>query len=189
MNFFKPVITSLFFGLLALPASASYIAVTWDDDGSVSDYEWSDADGYTFTIEEYSDDLRVEADLGGRKLRIDALVGLLDDNEPGADIGSGVYDIDILDADDPNLIDHTTFQSEGTGDFFEIISIGGWNDSGDTFDSLVFNFQISENDDLLTGTGCIGVSCGSTAVPVPAAVWLFGSAIAGLGWMRRKRTV
>lgn len=27
-----------------------------------------------------------------------------------------------------------------------------------------------------------------TAVPVPAAVWLFGSALAGLGWMRRKQT-
>ena len=27
-----------------------------------------------------------------------------------------------------------------------------------------------------------------SAVPVPAAVWLFGSALAGLGWMRRKQT-
>jgi hypothetical protein len=26
------------------------------------------------------------------------------------------------------------------------------------------------------------------AVPVPAAVWLFGSALAGLGWLRRKQT-
>ena len=26
-----------------------------------------------------------------------------------------------------------------------------------------------------------------TAVPVPAAVWLFGSALAGLGWVRRKQ--
>ncbi len=26
-------------------------------------------------------------------------------------------------------------------------------------------------------------------VPIPAAVWLFGSALAGLGWMRRKQTV
>jgi hypothetical protein len=26
-------------------------------------------------------------------------------------------------------------------------------------------------------------------IPVPAAVWLFGSALAGLGWMRRKQTV
>jgi hypothetical protein len=28
-----------------------------------------------------------------------------------------------------------------------------------------------------------------SSVPVPAAVWLFGSALAGLGWMRRKQTV
>jgi hypothetical protein len=27
------------------------------------------------------------------------------------------------------------------------------------------------------------------AVPAPAAVWLFGSALAGLGWMRRKQSV
>jgi hypothetical protein len=27
-----------------------------------------------------------------------------------------------------------------------------------------------------------------TVVPIPAAVWLFGSALAGLGWMRRKQT-
>jgi hypothetical protein len=26
----------------------------------------------------------------------------------------------------------------------------------------------------------------ATVVPVPAAVWLFGSALAGLGWLRRK---
>ena len=26
------------------------------------------------------------------------------------------------------------------------------------------------------------------AVPVPAAVWLFGSALAGLGWMRRRQS-
>ena len=29
----------------------------------------------------------------------------------------------------------------------------------------------------------------ATAVPVPAAVWLFGSALAGLGWLRRKQTI
>jgi hypothetical protein len=28
-----------------------------------------------------------------------------------------------------------------------------------------------------------------TAVPVPAAVWLFGSALVGLGWIRRKTSV
>jgi len=30
---------------------------------------------------------------------------------------------------------------------------------------------------------------GAALVPVPAAVWLFGSALAGLGWMRRKPTM
>jgi hypothetical protein len=34
----------------------------------------------------------------------------------------------------------------------------------------------------LDGTGTI------SAVPIPAAAWLFGSALAGLGWMRRKQT-
>jgi hypothetical protein len=29
----------------------------------------------------------------------------------------------------------------------------------------------------------------ATAVPIPAAAWLFGSALAGLGWMRRKQSV
>ena len=34
----------------------------------------------------------------------------------------------------------------------------------------------------------LAVTSGSvTAVPLPAAVWLFGSALAGLGWMRRKQ--
>ncbi|MGI9291696.1 MAG: VPLPA-CTERM sorting domain-containing protein [Gammaproteobacteria bacterium] len=28
----------------------------------------------------------------------------------------------------------------------------------------------------------------ATLVPIPAAVWLFGSALAGLGWMRRRQT-
>jgi len=32
--------------------------------------------------------------------------------------------------------------------------------------------------------GVVGLTI--TAVPVPAAVWLFGSALAGLGWLRRK---
>jgi hypothetical protein len=29
----------------------------------------------------------------------------------------------------------------------------------------------------------------TSAVPIPAAAWLFGSALAGLGWMRRKQAV
>jgi len=48
---------------------------------------------------------------------------------------------------------------------------------------------------LLEGFFCQGI-CGpisgtvvASVVPVPAAVWLFASALAGLGWMRRKHTI
>lgn len=50
---------------------------------------------------------------------------------------------------------------------------------------------------LCTGEWCSGSSIGLrsivgsgtlTAVPLPAAVWLFGSALAGLGWIRRKQS-
>jgi hypothetical protein len=33
------------------------------------------------------------------------------------------------------------------------------------------------------------VSGAVSAVPIPAAAWLFGSALAGLGWFRRKPTI
>ncbi len=33
------------------------------------------------------------------------------------------------------------------------------------------------------------ISASSAITPIPAAVWLFGSALAGLGWMSRKQTV
>jgi len=61
-----------------------------------------------------------------------------------------------------------------------------------TFDSgwqnihrLVFTTQEPLNPESLGGLDNIVVS----VVPVPAAVWLFGSALAGLGWMGRKQAV
>ena len=39
-------------------------------------------------------------------------------------------------------------------------------------------------------SGLRNISSGQiSAVPVPAAVWLFGSALAGLGWLKRKQTI
>jgi len=35
----------------------------------------------------------------------------------------------------------------------------------------------------------LGPSATVSSVPIPAAVWLFGSALGGLGWMRRRKTV
>jgi hypothetical protein len=60
----------------------------------------------------------------------------------------------------------------GTYDFY--ISLGvkskAYSDIGTLSSTPTMNFNV-------------------TAVPLPAAVWLFGSALAGLGWMRRKQTV
>jgi hypothetical protein len=43
--------------------------------------------------------------------------------------------------------------------------------------------------DDVYGNSVVGVYLVRTSqVPVPAAVWLFGSALGGLGWMRRRKT-
>ena len=60
--------------------------------------------------------------------------------------------------------------SIGTGDWLNLTQLV-------VYDVNTFNDNYVQIDD-------INVS----AVPVPAAVWLFGSALAGLGWMRRKQT-
>ncbi len=50
------------------------------------------------------------------------------------------------------------------------------------------------NEDILTSGGhytldsYLNLRFEGTVVPIPASVWLFGSALAGLGWLRRKRS-
>jgi len=55
-------------------------------------------------------------------------------------------------------------------------------------DHLYFN--ISANDCCPGDASALDniVLSSATSVPVPAAAWLFGSALAGLGWLRRKRS-
>ncbi len=66
----------------------------------------------------------------------------------------------------------------GTGDWLNVVSVT-FNADGGFCTSFCFN----RNASLLLDDVVVGA-----AVPVPAAVWLFGSALAGLGWMRRKPT-
>ena len=61
----------------------------------------------------------------------------------------------------------------GSSDSVGALNFGGW----DNYGSIGYG---SELDPIATAW--------SVAVPIPAAVWLFGSALAGLGWMRRKHT-
>ena len=70
------------------------------------------------------------------------------------------------------VIDYSGFLIDGvyTINATAVISGGGFNGGGAWYD---FNGEF--------GTTAVAF------VPVPAAVWLFGSALAGLGWMRRKQ--
>ena len=57
----------------------------------------------------------------------------------------------------------------------------GLPDGGDS-NFYVGGFGVDDSD----GTGIDGIS--ASAVPVPAAVWLFGSALGMLGWARRRKS-
>jgi hypothetical protein len=129
--------------------------------------------------------------------------------------GSFVWDADNLFASNIDLI--TTLGSSYQGTAYSICQ-GGQCDSGQLEQKPRFIFTSSgtlpalfvELDGPLTNLGgsvsiVVGVcaqSCENwgigltrnvtygqlTAVPLPPAVWLFGSALAGLGWVRRKES-
>jgi len=65
-----------------------------------------------------------------------------------------------------------------------VIDMTGW-------ETLNIAYDISENGDIV-GVGTLSDGTQQafllTAVPVPAAAWLFGSALGLLGWLRRKRS-
>jgi hypothetical protein len=50
----------------------------------------------------------------------------------------------------------------------------------------VIQFVLNDNPDLAFGT--VGYTHFSASLPAPAAIWLLGSALGLLGWMRRKST-
>jgi len=77
----------------------------------------------------------------------------------------------------------------------EIALAGAWDrfDSPDTYDIYRGNALWRCGTDCLGGISSvpplaevIDGSITGALVPVPAAVWLFGSALAGLGWLRRR---
>jgi hypothetical protein len=68
--------------------------------------------------------------------------------------------------------------SVGTGDWLNIISVTYSADGPFCTSMCYFDLAGIEVDNIVVGA----------AVPIPAAVWLFGSALAGLGWIRRRKT-
>jgi hypothetical protein len=56
-----------------------------------------------------------------------------------------------------------------------------------TMDPVLFSY-IKRSPDEVGRIEADLVSASFSVVPIPAAVWLFASALAGLGWIRRKQT-
>lgn len=79
-----------------------------------------------------------------------------------------------------------------TGPFSNIQSFYYWADTESAANSneawyFHINFGSQNDADKNLRRNAWAVRSGDiSAVPVPAAVWLFGSALAGLGWMRRR---
>ena len=71
------------------------------------------------------------------------------------------------------------FGNFGEGDWLNVVSVSISITSLCTTNCFILPNALIQVDDVVLGA----------AVPVPAAVWLFGSALAGLGWMRRKQTI
>jgi len=122
-----------------------------------------DCDKFAYCI--YEDEL----DFGGTS-------GLGDLNTPKID---GYFvrsvNVDLLDYDGLVLLDTTSLPATlGLNDFeYKIFSVTLGTDT-------------EQFGDTMRWTGSVD-SVAITAVPIPAAVWLFGSALAGLGWLRRKQ--
>jgi len=79
----------------------------------------------------------------------------------------------------------------GGGSVTQNFSIDGDTSTYDTI-SLSGAFNNLESANWLITGGNVATfyidNISVSAIPIPAAVWLFGSALAGLGWIRRKTT-
>lgn len=78
-------------------------------------------------------------------------------------------------------------------DSLDIPVVSGLEEHTFVFDSAWANLSrvefLFQADGYYPFAGGAVDNISATAVPIPAAVWLFGSALAGLGWLRRKQTV
>jgi hypothetical protein len=187
MNIFH--MTKLALGAVVLGFSSAASATTIDFESlTAGDVTGPDVDGYSyFSTDGF--DFGVKGgleDIGGNQYAAAISSGNI--HEPPAAV-----EFSRTDNNPFALLDLDILQCSGTCTIWGSINGGGSISTSDvntlgTGDWLnlnyveIFGTQMTYNLDVDN----IVVAA---AVPVPAAVWLFGSALAGLGWMRRKQTV
>ena len=162
--------------------------VTWAQNANINDLmDWSTAvawaDGYSQTHSVYGtfDDWRLaDMDVNGDDTIVNcssASEALCRDNE----LGYLFYQNGIT-SSAPGLFTNVQSNPYWSGTEYAPVTDGAW----------VFNFSIGFQSNGFKDSSIYALAVRSgdvAAVPVPAAVWLFGSALAGLGWMRRRKTV
>jgi hypothetical protein len=192
-NKLRAILLALFLSLLGASAIAAPITLEFTSDVEVSNNTFT-TQGYYF-----AGNPGVAWDPGGNFLGPDGLPGTMN-YCPGCDASmttvSGaafnLYSLDMwVPLPDPGD-DYLTITGnyQGGGQIIANIAISA------TWAEIVFDPSwsnlISVEFGATSGNGLDGVVMDNitvSTVPVPAAVWLFGSALAGLGWLRRKQTI
>jgi hypothetical protein len=124
-------------------------------------------------------DLSIGVGYSGSTLTISAVDGL-------------AFNLEAFDyaAQDGTSMNVSVVRADGSGDIFSVTSL--WTGAGPGYSTYeaagLFNNIVSFTLDGATAAPALD-NFRVTSVPIPAAVWLFGSALAGLGWLKRKQTV
>ena len=113
----------------------------------------------------------------------DLLIGLLDPLTEGNGFDSLRFQIFV---EGGSVFDQTFLSSAAADAFFDdkLFAISGW--ALGLTDDLDLKFQFDLTASSASDGYFTNFVVGINSVPVPPAVWLFGSALALLGWMRRK---
>ncbi|MGI9290957.1 MAG: VPLPA-CTERM sorting domain-containing protein [Gammaproteobacteria bacterium] len=104
-------------------------------------------------------------------------------------ISGAAFNLDSIDIAIGSLFPSATVSAAfaGGGSIDRSITTAGWQTQAfgagwENIETMVISMNSNSGLDQL---GIDNFS--ASVVPIPAAVWLFGSALAGLGWMRRKQ--
>lgn len=162
--------------LLFIGGSAQAIPVTWtidslffDDGGTASGSFIFDADTDTYSA------VSIVTTAG-------SVLGGTTYNFPSQVVCGGSGGCLFVEADTPDLT--------GTSGLFMLLAPGLTNSGGVVGIDYGQEAPCAVPDCSGDGAPTRFVTSGQiTGVPIPAAVWLFGSALLGLGWFRRKQTV
>jgi hypothetical protein len=116
-------------------------------------------------------------DLDGARSFVDGL------GDGQADVGDAPFFAYVTGPDAPGTLDeHISYLTSNPG----VIGRGSAAEIESVLSAVVIGVETAVTSTSVTTASTASYSLGASVVPVPAAVWLFGSALAGLGWLRRK---